>query len=1362
MHKTLFFLFWAMLIVRFADGQNAQLDPGFSHNGFLISDFGIGPDEATSIAAQPDGKVLVAGTAWNSSPDFVVARYRTDGSLDPTFGSGGRSFIDGSGDDNLVSVHALPDGKILLVGSSQVSSYNQEYARFLSIVRCLPDGTLDTTFGIQKGRTLISQPYSNCFVNSALVQPDGKILVLCNDNYSYSVNSMTLFRFTPEGLSDTTFGDGGKVPLFLGEWILPRGMALQAGGKIVVAAASGPFGGGDIYLTQFEPNGLIDNSFGTDGFATANLIEPNDSFPFPSIDYPTSVLVAPDSTIVVVGHTYHGNNIQHMMAARFTSAGTLKNYTLGLAYGIIGGNWFAPANQEGLAAALQPDGKIVAAGFVKTKVSDNLQHADFFVVRFNSDEGVDPDFGDSGRRIIALTTKYADDKALDVAVLPDGKIMAAGRTKEQIHTGFAVVQLNPDGSTDSTFANTGIALDPIGTNTDRGTDVAFQEDGKILVGAVVNQVKPFVLPQKTASNTNSTFFDIFQNVPIFEVARYQTDGALDSSFGENGRIGFSANTYEEIYYDYSPIYSLPHSPVKTAIAQRANGNILVAGSRDLDFGIAEFYPDGTQDTFLISGPGSQIIRPFVRKIDFGYYGADVATAIVVDEVFTPIPPYLGYTVAGHTNGRVAVAWCCFSPSLGDGTRKGVFSLGIGPSSLEYATAVGYQIDESANKVYTVVGGYYIGDSYFGDPPRMFLMRLENDDSHSYWRDQTFGDYGVVYGNIGVETDRINAFSIQSDNSIIAAGAVDNQMAVFKFLPDGAFDHSFGNVGVVILSEGVEANDVLIQPNGKIAVTGSSADKVVTARLLSNGQRDPDFGINGVLVTDLRGKKDQGLAIGRQGDGKLVVAGASDDPFAGTDFALLRYKPNTGVPPLEVSATIQAVNCPGGDDGQLTVSASGGVPPYTFLWNTGTTGATLNGLAAGTYTVTATDSEGQQQVIPLTVSEPAELEAGITIETEVTCNDLPGTATATPGGGTPPFDLQWSSGETGPNATLPPGIFTITLTDAHGCTAIFEGAMTVVPDTIAPTITCPAAITTQACTDPVNYPLPVAADNCTILGLNLVAGLPPGSVFPEGITLVRYDVADEAGNTAACVFEVSVQNTLVLTAEAEPACSGELNTLTALASGGTAPYLFAWSNGATDATILAPSGLYSVTLTDALGCTRTSIAFVQEYPPIFVVATVTPAWINTSNGIIQAAASGGEPPFGYTWLQNGQPVGADSVLTNIPAGLYTLVVTDAVGCTNESVWTVSEIVATSEPENVLRCQVFPNPFAQTVLLQVALRRSAEIRWTVTDLAGRILEQQNAGNTAFLQTEWNSSNLAPGIYLLQVWVNGDVLQRKLVKI
>lgn len=1362
MRLILHFFTFFLLSATNAPAQNLQLDPSFDHDGFLINDFGQGPDNVAGIALLPGGKFLVGSTSWNGRSGFAVSRYHADGSPDLSFGSRGRVFIHFSGNDQLIHMSVLQDGKILLAGSADHDASDDASG---VLVRLLPDGTLDQTFG-SNGRVLILKGYMNGnLARAATVLPDGKILIAVH--FLHIGPSGALLRYSAEGLPDTTFGSGG---LIFGQWEETEAAALQPapGGKILLAGTFIEQGNADMILRQFNENGEPDYNFGDSGIARINLYEPDDDYPYQSSDYAKALLVQPDSMIVVVGHSYHDYSVQHLVAARLSPVGELLKVMPAVPGGLGTPGPPLPVLEEGLAVALQADGKIVAAGTSHSQNTDMAWEPSFFLVRFDTSGSTDVSFDENGLKIIDIADY---DRAQAVTILPDGNILAAGQAYDRfspnddydLESDIAMVRLDSAGQLDAAFGNAGIALAPVGTNTDRGADVAILQDGKILLGAVVDTLFPQITPVKPVGAAEAGSFYNTQNIPNFTLARYLENGDLDTGFGKGGRTGFTANDlYEHHYfYDYSFFYQMPYAPLKTAFAFRPNGNILIAGIREMDFGVAEFYPDGTQDSVLIGTSGAPIPQPpYVSRIDFGSE-ADVATAIVADSFFqlTPSNLVMGYTVAGYSADKTAVAWCC-GPGIG-----GVFmrraSVDIGPY-YDYATAVGYQVDTAWNyQPNTLVGGYYLESLPFNT--RAFLYRLTSRDNAGFSLDTAFGDAGIIRYTIGNSSDRINAFTINPDNSIIAAGAVDDQMAVFRFLPDGSFDNSFGNGGVVVNAAGLSAQDLAVQPDGRIVATGYSADKIVTLRLLPNGQPDPAFGINGVLVTNLRGKKDRGMAVAIQPDGKIVVAGASDDPYAGTDITILRYKPNSGIPPLSASAAVGAVSCAGGSDGQATVTASGGIPPYHFLWNTGDTSATISGLTAGMYTVTVTHGEFGQIVLAVGVTEPTALDAGFTIQSEAQCNNQPGTASVVPEGGAPPYSWEWSSGETGAVATLPAGDFTLTLTDYNGCTEVFAGFMPVAPDTAAPTLSCPANQTTQACATPVQYDLPVAADNCGAEDPNLVSGLPPGSVFPEGATVVVYQTADAAGNTAVCQFEIQVDNTLVLTTDADPACPGELNLLTASAAGGTPPYAYIWSSGNNGPLVLtAISGLFTVTLTDALGCARSDTVSVQSFPPMDIAGTITPAWIDSSNGAITVTVGGGVPPFTYAWYQAGQQVGTGPMLGNVPGGDYTLIVTDAAGCMNMTLWTVPEVVATAEPANVLQCRVFPNPFTEKLTLQLELQRSAEVRWRICDLTGRCYDEHIVGYTGYLQTELKTGDLPAGMYLLYIRMGGDVVQRKVVKV
>ncbi|MCB0627709.1 MAG: SprB repeat-containing protein, partial [Saprospiraceae bacterium] len=134
--------------------------------------------------------------------------------------------------------------------------------------------------------------------------------------------------------------------------------------------------------------------------------------------------------------------------------------------------------------------------------------------------------------------------------------------------------------------------------------------------------------------------------------------------------------------------------------------------------------------------------------------------------------------------------------------------------------------------------------------------------------------------------------------------------------------------------------------------------------------------------------------------------------------------------------VTQVSCFGGANGSATAVASLGTPPYTYLWSNGQTNATATNLAAGFYTVTATDSQGGTATANVNITQPPMLNASIASQTNVTCFGFNnGQAVAGVSGGVAPYSFAWSNGQSGPVASgLFAGVYTVTVTDANQCTA----------------------------------------------------------------------------------------------------------------------------------------------------------------------------------------------------------------------------------------------------------------------------------------------------------------------------------------
>jgi uncharacterized delta-60 repeat protein len=206
-----------------------DLDTTFS-GGIVTLDFNGSFDEASSVVVQPDGKLVVAGSAFNGSNfDFALTRYNSDGTLDTSFGSGGKVITPiGSNADTAYSVVMQPDGKLVVAGSAFNGS-NFDFA----LTRYSSDGTLDTSFG-SGGRVITAIGSGNDEGYSVVVQPDGK-LVVAGSTFNGSNFDFALTRYNANGTLDTSFGSGGRVMTAIGSGDDEGySVVMQPDGKIVV------------------------------------------------------------------------------------------------------------------------------------------------------------------------------------------------------------------------------------------------------------------------------------------------------------------------------------------------------------------------------------------------------------------------------------------------------------------------------------------------------------------------------------------------------------------------------------------------------------------------------------------------------------------------------------------------------------------------------------------------------------------------------------------------------------------------------------------------------------------------------------------------------------------------------------------------------------------------------------------------------------------------------------------------------------------------------------------------------------------------------------------------------------------------
>ncbi|MCB9230618.1 MAG: gliding motility-associated C-terminal domain-containing protein [Bacteroidia bacterium] len=381
------------------------------------------------------------------------------------------------------------------------------------------------------------------------------------------------------------------------------------------------------------------------------------------------------------------------------------------------------------------------------------------------------------------------------------------------------------------------------------------------------------------------------------------------------------------------------------------------------------------------------------------------------------------------------------------------------------------------------------------------------------------------------------------------------------------------------------------------------------------------------------------------------------------------------PPLLVAAIDSShdVLCNGQSTGDAFSSASGGVGPYSYSWNSTPVQNTQNatGLPAGNYTVTVTDGNGCTATANVTIAQPPALVAAIDSSHSVSCNGAgDGDAFASATGGTAPYTFSWNTTpvQTGPVASnLGPGNYTVTVTDDNGCTAtanvaIIEPAAVVVQIDSFFNVSCNGANDGSAYASATggSGPLTYGWTTTPIQFGPVATGLGPGVYI-----VIAADPNGCADSASVVITEPPVLS-IVIDSSHNPSCAGLSDgDAYATASGGTAPYTISWNStpvqNGSPATGL-PAGNYTATVTDANGCTATAnVSLVAPSPLVAAVDSAhNPTCFGLADGDAFGSASGGTGPYSYSW--NSTPVQNTQNATNLPAGTYTLTVTDANGCT----------------------------------------------------------------------------------------------------
>jgi len=744
--------YYSLLLIRY--NVNGRLDHTFGNNGQVKIDSAY---DYASLAVLSDDKILIGGTKVNSSSDFMLTRLDANGGLDNTFGTNGFATLNIYEADFMYDMAIQPDGKIVLVGTTHDTTYGGFFA---AIGRFNANGTVDNGFA-NNGAEFFNLTYSDAFVSVA-IQSDGKIVAAGQENY------LDLFmRLNSSGDPDSSFNENGILST---GYVPPYDLIALPDGKIIAAGTNNT----GAWLESIDANGNNATVSGylpdrakifsslhfvsdTEFIAAGIRSIPNHPSELCFTKFDTNLnchcSAFDDSTLYAATRDRHfdvnSNNVSpaHIavdaggkifLSAEITSVYPYPILTLKLnsdgsfdhsfGSGIPVTDTVGVGNDEGNACVIQDDGKIIIAGSAFNGTDD-----DFALRRYDSDGHIDTSFGYEGQVTTAVGAYYDD--CYDVMLQPDGKIVAAGKSDNGTNDDFAVVRYNSDGTVDQNFGISGIATADFFGNIDNAQAVLLQPDGKIIAAG------------------NSIGFN-----PYFAVARFNSNGTLDNSFGTGGEVFTFLSAYGAFAAD---------------AALQSDGKIVVAGSASNgdndDIALVRYESDGSLDnTFGING---------IVTTNIGVANDDA------------------YTLLIQSDGKILVAGSSDSSSgtlhtiallryNSDGTLDNTFSNGgIYSVSLSSGSNVINSIALTNDDKIVVAGTVNEYSLY-----KFMIGRFSSNGNP----DSTFGDNGFVFTLIG-EDAYANDLKIQSDGKMIAAGSsfngISDDFAVSRYLTDFAVSSS---------------------------------------------------------------------------------------------------------------------------------------------------------------------------------------------------------------------------------------------------------------------------------------------------------------------------------------------------------------------------------------------------------------------------------------------------------------------------------------------------------------------------------------------------------------------------------------------
>lgn len=891
-------------------GPSGTLDPTFGAGGVAATNV-TWTDAPHAMVVQADGRVVVAAATQDleGHTSYAIARYLADGTLDSTFGDGGIVLEHALADDASIPEVAL--AKLAVRGDGSIALAATTEAGDIAVYRYTADGARDTTF--DGDGALVTDLGADERVNAVAFDADGRVLVA-----GAKGDSALLVRYDSGGALDATLDGDGVVtyarpftpsPVRLRSINSANDVAVQEDGKIVVAGGSGIFERSfgahiDLTLIRYNPDGTLDETFGSGGVAT-DFIGVRASA-VASSSAAQSIAIGPDGDFAVAATVNRRGGIgpvqERFGIGHYDSEGQRIAATLTVIEERDSNGKPSLQRSQAHDVAFDAQGRIVAAG-----TSSSAMHV--ALARYDADLTLDASFDGDGRAVLSsLQSEF--NRGVRIGLQADGRIVTLVDPDNGLNGDVGLVrvlagELRADASENQPFSHTLLAAlfsDPDGdalafsaTRADGSPLPSWLSfDGATLtLSGTPRQGDEGVLEVRIVASDGA--LDAYE--PLQIVVANTNDApvvqrtAVDTHFGESGRTApppaeWSAGYAVAIHgdgvvvsgeasidgvqrallarYDASGaldasfgqdgvVYSDFRSML---VAVDADGRIVTATDTQQDFVLSRYNVDGTIDTSF--GDNGRVTS------DFGSEEAVLAVAVAPDGTIVAA----GFQRDG-LGLDLAIARYDASGALDAGFGSGGFA----------ALHVDNRV---ATDVVLQADGRIVIGSDVRDTDGVVLLRLAADGE----LDPTFGAGGVALAALPFQSSAAH-LAVDSAGNILLAGSVFTdrfETAVARFDPNGALDTTYGDSGIATGGAGGVSTGVVLQPDDSAVVLAEK--DLVERTALTVTRYDASGEADRSLTLDFEPFLfSGGLAL--QADGGLIVGATANDGVNVGALALAR-------------------------------------------------------------------------------------------------------------------------------------------------------------------------------------------------------------------------------------------------------------------------------------------------------------------------------------------------------------------------------------------------------------------------------------------------------------------------------------------